>query len=216
MRADRLIETLLLLQSRGRMSARELAHELEVSVRTVMRDLEALGSAGVPIYAERGPNGGFELWEGFKTQLTSVTGDEARVIALIGAETVAEELALDADVSRVAMKISQALPTSLSATAEIGRNEVLVDLDEPHLEPGVLEFLLTAIRRRREVSVALEGEVALIWPYGLLRRSTGWWVVAGHDAGIGVWSVDQLAAWSNTGKRFERPEEFSLADFSLR
>ena len=84
MRADRLIAILLLLQQRGRVSAAAIAGELEVSRRTVMRDLEALAMAGVPIYAVRGPRGGYELWEGFRTQLTGMTAAEVRALAALG------------------------------------------------------------------------------------------------------------------------------------
>ena len=92
MRADRLIATMLLLQQRGRMSSRAIAGVLEVSPRTVMRDIEALGAAGVPIYSVRGPEGGYQLWEGFRADLTGLTAQEAGALPLWGHSLAADVL----------------------------------------------------------------------------------------------------------------------------
>jgi len=186
-RASRLVELLLLLQARGRLTAPELAAALEVSVRTVHRDVEALSAAGVPVVAERGRTGGYQLLDGYRTRLTGLTTEEARALLLAGApERVASGLGLGDVLAATQLKLLAALPEPLRAQAAVVRDRFHLDPSgwehrppEPPLLPAVVRALwdqrrLQVVYRRwgpRDVERVLE-------PLGVVLKVGNWYLVA--------------------------------------
>jgi predicted DNA-binding transcriptional regulator YafY len=174
MRADRLVSLVLLLRRHGRMTAPALARELEVSTRTVLRDIESLSAAGVPVYAERGRHGGFALMPGFRTELTGLNHDEALALLVAGSRRGAQVLGLGSALASAMLKVVDALPESYRATASDAARRLLV---EP--ETDLLSRRLVA---EEEVPDAVVTEV---------RRA----VFAGHKLRIHYAAVDETPKW---------------------
>src|SRR5919112_290003 len=166
MRASRLVSLLLLLQSRGGQTAAELARELEVSVRSIHRDVEALSESGVPIYAERGPHGGIRLVDGYRTRLTGMTPDEAEALFLSGLPGPAAELGLGTVVAAARLKVLAALPPELRARASRITERFHFDAPgwfQPSDAVPFLEPLASAVWETRRVRMTYrrpEGTVA--------------------------------------------------------
>ena len=219
MRASRLVNLLLLLQSRGHQTSAQLADELEVSVRTVYRDVEALAQAGVPIYAERGPAGGVRLVDGYRTRLTGLTTDEAEALFLSGLPGPAAELGLGTVVTAARLKVLAALPPELRARAT--RIQARFHLDAPgwfkQSEPlPCLELLASAVWEAREVEVTYRRDERVerrgLAPLGLVLKGGIWYLVAiskGEPRTFRVSRVDEAVL----GEPFERPPDFDLAAF---
>jgi len=172
MRADRLVSLVLLLRQRGRLSASELARELEVSTRTVLRDIEALSAAGVPVYAERGRHGGFALLPGFRTELTGLNPDEALALLTAGS-TRGDQIGLGSALASAIRKVVDALPASHRTTASEAARRILVD---PAAD------LLSRRQVTEEIPVAVMAQV---------RRA----VLAGHRLRIHYAAVGRDPAW---------------------
>ncbi|MET7419900.1 WYL domain-containing protein [Dactylosporangium sp. NPDC005555] len=152
MRADRLVSLVLLLRRRGRLSAAVLARELEVSTRTVLRDIEALSAAGVPVYAERGRHGGFTLLPGFQTELTGLNHDEALALLVAGSRSGAQAFGLGSALASAMRKVLDALPEHYRATAAGAAQRLLIDPETDLLArrlaaEDVPDTAMAAIRR---------------------------------------------------------------------
>ena len=188
MRARRLLSLLLLLQSRGHGTAREVADELGVSLRTVYRDLEALGSAGIPVVTERGPGGGCRLLHGYRTQLTGLDTGEAEALFLVGLPGPAAELGLGSLLAGAQRKLLAALPARLRAAAVLANQRFHLDARgwfQPAAEHPALEALAAAVWGDRRVRFAyergdgrrVEREVDAI----ALGLKAGLWYLVGRD-----------------------------------
>src|SRR5512139_1469295 len=127
MRADRLIAELMLLQAQGRMTARVLARQVEVTERTVYRDIESLCMAGIPIYTERGPGGGISLVESYRTNLTGMTRGEVRALFMLSVPVALDELGLDSEARTAFLKLSAALPGALREEEQRTRQRFYID-----------------------------------------------------------------------------------------
>ena len=216
MRADRLVATLLVLQARGRITAGQLAQELEVSERTARRDLEGLAQAGVPVYSQPGRGGGWELVGGARTDLSGLTADEARALFLLAGPAAATP-----DVRAALRKLVQALPTTFrqhaeAAAAAVVRDPAGWDQTEPapldHLESlqqAVIEAAQVDLGYRRR-----DGRVSVrtVHPLGLVVKNNTWYLIAETDAGQRTFRVSRVRSVVPNGRAVVRPDDFDLAE----
>lgn len=220
MRASRLVTLLLLLQSRGQLTAAELATELEVSERTVHRDVDALSESGVPIYAERGPHGGIRLVDGYRTRLTGMTPDEAEALFLAGLPGPAAELGLGTVVAAAQLKVLASLPPELRTRASRLVERFHLDAGDwfkasqpvPHLAA-----LSDAVWSSSRIAIDYErGDGAVrrvLEPLGVVLKAGVWYVVARVGEQIRTYRVSRVVATEPMDERFERPEAFDLAAY---
>lgn len=219
MRASRLLSVLLLLQNRGRMTAEELAEELEVSVRTVYRDIEALSAAGVPVYADRGRAGGYRLVAGYRTRLTGLNEEEAQALALAGVPAAAAELGLGTVLAAAQLKVLAALPEDLRARAARLAERFLLDVPgwfRGVESPPELAEIAEAVWESRRVTVRYRrwgnSEVTrTLDPLGLILKAGNWYLAARCDGTDRTYRVSRIVEWREAGEPFVRPVDFDLA-----
>jgi predicted DNA-binding transcriptional regulator YafY len=224
-RASRLLSILLTLTVRGRVSAAQLAGELEVSLRTIYRDVEALAAAGVPVYATRGRNGGFQLLDGYRTRLTGMTPDEADALFLSGLPGAAADLGLGSVLAATQLKLLAALPPELRDRAARIRDRFYLDAPGWLRENDASPYLATvaeAVWTQRRIDVRYEranravGERVLD-PLGLVLKAGTWYLVAvpAPDDGRGprTYRVSRVLAAAVRDQGFERPPGFDLERF---
>jgi predicted DNA-binding transcriptional regulator YafY len=206
----------LLLQSRGTLTAAELARELEVSERTVYRDVLALSAAGVPVYAEQGRAGGYRLVGGYRTRLTGLSRAEAEALFLAGLPGPARDMGLAEPVRAARRKVLAALPPALrDASERAGQRFHLdapgwfADTDPPpllaELAHAVWHDQTVVVRYRRRDEV-----VRTVEPYGLVLKNGSWYLVGKVGADLRVYRVDRVTAVEPAGTGFERDPSFEL------
>ena len=222
MRASRLVALLLLLHHRGRETASELAEALEVSVRTIYRDLEALSSAGVPVYAEPGRNGGCQLIDGYRTRLTGLTAKEAEALFMAGVPGPVGELGLGTVLGAAQLKLLAALPKDLADRASVTRQRF--HLDAPSwFRTGRNEPRLAAIAaavwedQRIVISYRHPGATEPVDrhldPFGLVLKAGVWYLVARRDGELRTYRVSRVDEVEPIDEYFDRPADFDLARF---
>jgi predicted DNA-binding transcriptional regulator YafY len=218
-RASRLLSLLLLLQTRGRMTAQQLASELEVSVRTIYRDVEALSVAGVPLYGDAGHAGGYQLLGGYRTRLTGLTAAEAETLFLSGLPGPAAELGLGTVLAAATLKLRAALPASLRENADRISERFYLDAPGWYRRPEevpLLPLVAGAVWNRQVIHVTYSRwkeptEVSRrLEPHGLVLKAGTWYVVARCDAAMRTYRVDQIAAATPGDEGFTAEPGFDL------
>lgn len=220
MLASRLLSILMLLQTRGRMSATALAAEFEVSVRTIHRDIDQLSAAGVPVYADRGRSGGFALLDGYRTKLTGLTQPEAETLFLAGLPGPAAELGLAELMSTARLKLLAALP----ATVQPGADRIAARF---HLDASAwfhdskplpaLPVIANAVWSERMLTLRYRrsGEntttLRKLGPLGLVLKGGVWYLVAQSGKAIRTYRAANMHGAEITDEPFVRPKGFDLA-----
>lgn len=222
MRASRLVSILLLLQTRGRLTAPQLAAELEVSVRTIYRDVESLSEAGVPIYGDAGPAGGYQLLGGYRTRLTGLTAAEAEALQFAGMPGPAAELGLGTVLATAQLKLDAALPPELRERSARITERFLLDApgwyhdgdSSPHLDA-----IADAVWNQRRIEVRYRRWVAptdvtrILEPHGIVLKGGKWYAVARCDGALRTYRISQVLSLTPLDEEFERQAGFSLPEY---
>jgi predicted DNA-binding transcriptional regulator YafY len=216
-RADRLVATLLLLQARGRVTAAEVAEELEISVRTARRDLEALSMAGIPVYSQAGKGGGWRLIGGARTDLSGLTAAEARTLFMVAGPSAAAT----PEVKAALRKLSQALPETFRADAEAAASAIIIDPSSwdhtPPPPPPHLDVLQQAVVDGLQVRLGYSDRQRAITertvhPLGLVAKGNIWYLIGDTEAGLRTFRVGRVRSVDVTDEPVVRPEGFDLAE----
>lgn len=221
MKSDRLLSILLLLQTRGLVPATELAERLEVSVRTIYRDVESLSASGIPVYAERGRHGGIALLPGFRTDVTGLTADESRALFVLAAQGAHSALGLDQALGSALRKVMAALPEPHRPAAELTSRRILVDPERwmraprPPVDLDQLSTAVFADRRLRlcyRHSGTTEPRAYTVDPYGLVVKAGVWYLVADHRGAPRLFRADRVQKAAVSESPVRRREGVELAD----
>ena len=222
MRADRLLTILLLLQANRRITAQKLAKRLEVSERTIYRDIEALSAAGVPVYAERGPGGGCALLGEYRSGLTGLNEGDVRTLLLSGVPGPLADLGLDKALEAALLKLLAALPSARRPEVERARQRLHLDSaawnapdaeEIPHLramQEAVWQDRTLRLSYRRKDWDVVE---RVVEPLGLVAKASIWYLVGRVNGQQRVYRVSRVQAATLTEETFERPKNFDLAAY---
>lgn len=218
MRADRLVSILLLLQNHGRMTAKDLAEKLEVSERTIHRDMEALCMAGVPVYAERGTNGGWALSEGYRTDLTGLKERELQSLLLVSPTMPLGDLGMRESFEAAWQKLLAATPETSRRNAEYVRQRIHIDGAGWHQSTETFPCLSTvqeAVWQERVLFIrygrGTETVERTVRPLGLVAKRSTWYFVAQVENDLRTYRISRLVEAKILEESFVRPEDFDLS-----
>lgn len=218
MRASRLLSILILLQLRQRLTAEQLAEEFEVSIRTIYRDIDALSAAGVPVYGDRGPGGGFQLLDGYRTKLTGLDASEAEAMLLIGLPGEAQAMGMGDAAARARNKLLAALPKAGSEEANRIAGRFHLDSRDWYRAARPTPFLsrvARAVLDRRVLTMTYDSWKARadwrVEPLGLVLKAGHWYLVARGHGKVRIFAIADIQSLELLDQVFERPDDFDLA-----
>jgi len=220
MRASRLLSILLMLQTRGRLTAEQLAETFEVSIRTIYRDIEQLSAANVPVYADRGPGGGFQLLDGFRTKLTGLTESEAETLFIAGLPGPASQLGLADQLLSAQLKLTAALPEKARAGAQKIAQRFHLDPVDWFKSPqaaALLPEIAKAVWSERCIDISYRRyekfSTRRVKPLGLVLKAGTWYLVADWNGEMRTFRVGNIVELTISEEAFVRPKEFDLVRF---
>lgn len=220
MRASRLLSIMILLQLRGRVTASGLAEEFEVSERTIYRDIDALSAAGVPVYGDRGPGGGFALLDGYQTRLTGLAADEAEAMPMIGMIGAAAEMGLGHAAAAARNKLLAALPVGRQQSADRVAERVHFDPIDWYRGAETLPHLplvARAVLDQRIVAIRYESWKGWhdweVQPLGLVLKAGNWYLAAKAVRKVRIFRISNMAEVRVLVEGFQRPAGFDLANW---
>jgi predicted DNA-binding transcriptional regulator YafY len=221
MRADRLLSILLLLQSRRGMTARELADQLEVSERTILRDMDALSGSGIPVMAERGKGGGWRLLDDYQTRLTGLNAAEIQSLFLARPARLMADLGLKRESEAALLKLLASLPAAVRQHAELARRRILIDprgWRDPAESISCLPVLLDAVWRGRQLQFAYAREGCEAAerrgdPLGLVAKGSTWYLVANVESETRTYRVSRIREATALDAAATYPADFDLAAY---
>ena len=220
MRASRLLNILTTLQASGHATATKLAEENEVSLRTIYRDIDALSAAGIPVYSERGPEGGYRLLDGYRIRLNGMSSEEAEALAFTGMAGPAAILGLGSILATAQNKLMVALPESLREGAEQMRQRFHLDASAWHQETEEPPYI-------REIAAAVWGSAVIrmtyrswhaeknrtVCPVGLILKNGAWYMAAMTEGIVKTYRVSRILKMETTSETFTRLRNFDLAAY---
>ncbi len=221
MRADRLIQIIMLLQTRGKIKAQSLAEELEVSRRTILRDIDALSIAGIPVYTDSGHGGGISLHETYRSRLTGLKELELLTLLIADNTRILGELGLSQDATRSFLKLLAGLPSSQRTTIQRVRQRILIDPDwwfHEATPPDFWDSLYQAVFDNQMISIQYlnyqgEHNERILEPYSLVSKSSNWYLVARRDEEFRVYRVSRIQSLKVLDQYFEYELDFDLSSF---
>ncbi|WLD93865.1 YafY family protein [Alkalihalobacillus sp. AL-G] len=222
MRADRLVSILLLLQAQGQMTAKELAERLEVSERTIYRDMEGLSGTGIPVFAERGKNGGWSLLDDYQTDLTGLKESEIRALFVSPSVQLLDDLGLTRTSEEARNKLIASLPSIYRKNANDVWNRIHIDTSSWRRQKEKIvsfEVLKNAIWKENKLKIVYQRadgktDDRIVEPLGLVAKGDLWYFIASKENGeIRNYRASRIQYAVPVNETFKRPKNFDLAQY---